>query len=552
MARLVTVTVKGYKCFRDAGTIIEPKGITSLTGGNDSGKSSFLWAIHMFFNHKARIIGDEVCTYSAKGVPTVEIEFECLRNDELQPIMNVAVHQNIIVRRELTRPVDKYELYQDNTWRGFPVDQVSKMFPKVLTISPDTFQRAYPRSNPPTLTGQTLGDKFSFAKPMGTVQKHSHEWETKREISHWLEQNWKANKKTDFDFVQDKDGNISYVMRDDIGEFRPIYLYGTGYQQFISKIIRLEVFKRSSSTKPCERLVLIDEPELSLHPRAQRHLLNYLRASGEELQTIYATHSSSMIDQSEPHRVRVFMLDAKKKNVRIFHKKSVHDNYGLVRMALGILPSDSLLFGRINLIVEGAIEFLCLPTISRLLREAGHEYLDFNQVSIINGQGRELPRMFKLAIATNQPTVALVDNDTAGQRYERDIRRYIEENSIQISYEPVLKWEIADKEESEFEDFLPLRKYIEATNKLCKPPSELTEGEFEQSPNRPYVSIVKNFLAQSNIKFDEYKTDVALEVTNKLQADEALPFQDNFRRLRETLETAAPVYSADLQVGSVE
>ncbi|PWV81443.1 AAA ATPase-like protein [Nocardia neocaledoniensis] len=68
---------------------------------------------------------------------------------------------------------------------------------------------------------------------------------------------------------------------------------------------------RISSAKE-KSLILLDEPEVSLHPYAQRQVVNYLieAAKVHKHQIIFATHSSEMIRELPPTAVKVLTVRA--------------------------------------------------------------------------------------------------------------------------------------------------------------------------------------------------------------------------------------------------
>lgn len=123
------------------------------------------------------------------------------------------------------------------------------------------------------------------------------------------------------------------------GSERPIEQLGTGVEQLI--LIGLASF-----TFP-GKLVLIDEPELHFHPRAQKRMLQYLDRN-VEADFIIATHSASILDAVDADVLQV-TYDGKKSDVRTVTNSQ--DRYRAVR-DLGHSPSD-LLQTRFAIWVEG-------------------------------------------------------------------------------------------------------------------------------------------------------------------------------------------------------
>lgn len=80
------------------------------------------------------------------------------------------------------------------------------------------------------------------------------------------------------------------------GDERPISSFGTGVEQLIMIGVASLGFD--------EKLVLIDEPELNLHPRAQKRIVNYLDAH-VKAQFVIATHSAAILDAAEADVIQV-------------------------------------------------------------------------------------------------------------------------------------------------------------------------------------------------------------------------------------------------------
>ena len=74
----------------------------------------------------------------------------------------------------------------------------------------------------------------------------------------------------------------------------------SGLRQLVAFAFAMQLVER-----PGGSILLIDEPETSLHPQAQRALMRALRKL--ECQTIVATHSSNLLDRADPRTiVRLF------------------------------------------------------------------------------------------------------------------------------------------------------------------------------------------------------------------------------------------------------
>jgi energy-coupling factor transporter ATP-binding protein EcfA2 len=83
----------------------------------------------------------------------------------------------------------------------------------------------------------------------------------------------------------------------------PVKLVGGGTQEYLGLL--LEVLEGSD-------IVAIEEPELHLHPRYERILLNFLRSRAKTHQVIIATHSEVFVDAVDPRLVWAVRKPGKK------------------------------------------------------------------------------------------------------------------------------------------------------------------------------------------------------------------------------------------------
>ena len=136
-------------------------------------------------------------------------------------------------------------------------------------------------------------------------------------------------------------------------------------------------------------ILLLDEPGLSLHAKAQADLLRYFE---EELvphhQVIYSTHSPFMVDASRFDRVRIVQdrsIEGGSEDLRADQRGHEGDNrrargeqrqpVSVGQAALGYELHQSLFIGPNSLIVEGASDLLYIQAISGILQATEKEGL---------------------------------------------------------------------------------------------------------------------------------------------------------------------------------
>ncbi len=160
----------------------------------------------------------------------------------------------------------------------------------------------------------------------------------------------------------------------------------SGFVWFFSFLVW---FNRLRETSGQNFIVLLDEPGLSLHPRAQADLLRYLNEQvAPKCQVIYTTHSPFMIEPDNISSCRT-VEDVVVRGKRPGQEKPLGtkvgdgvlstdpDTLAPLRRALEYDIAQSLFVGRHSVLVGGASDLLYLKWFSRQLEKAGKPGLDY-------------------------------------------------------------------------------------------------------------------------------------------------------------------------------
>ncbi len=145
-----------------------------------------------------------------------------------------------------------------------------------------------------------------------------------------------------------------------------------GVRWFLSFYLEL---KATAKEKSDDRVMLIDEPGLSLHARAQEDVLKVFEDLRQNLQIIYCTHSPNLIDPKKLYRIiavqrerdtdeksETVILDARRLNAA--SSDTLSPIYSLMGNQLN---EKQFIFPKDNLIVEDAITFHYLEAVAKLM-----------------------------------------------------------------------------------------------------------------------------------------------------------------------------------------
>ncbi len=273
--------------------------------------------------------------------------------------------------------------------------------------------------------------------------------------------------------VPQNPNQISLTVIDPIQVYAPLGQRGAGVRKIITILGHLAMTDPALPT-----LILLDEPETSLHADAQHSLRRLLEQMAKQpnTQVIYATHSPSMINNMRPKSIRVIRRGAGvgAKPGSIIENEAFGGNYFLVRSSLGLTPADSLLYATVSIVVEGETELTCLQTLLVSLGEGGVEGFSgiadiLENCHFLNGNGGEFPQVCRLVRSQRGVVFGLVDGDKSGD----DAKKAAEKLGITVVQLP---------RGSDIESTIPEQKYLEAVKQwlTSRGESELVRPAYDE------------------------------------------------------------------------
>ena len=199
-----------------------------------------------------------------------------------------------------------------------------------------------------------------------------------------------------------------------------------GFVWFFSFLAWYDKLRRDGSNL----ILLLDEPGLSLHGRAQADLLVYFE---DELrphhQLIYTTHSPFMVDPGHFNRVRIVQdlsIEANSTNLPENQQgtkvstdvlEATSDSLFPLQGALGYEIHQSLFIGPNCLVVEGVSDLLYIQTLSAVLQRRGQRGLSAEWTITPVGGADKVPTFVALIGAQSNLNVAvLIDFQKKGQQ----------------------------------------------------------------------------------------------------------------------------------------
>lgn len=169
----------------------------------------------------------------------------------------------------------------------------------------------------------------------------------------------------------------------------------SGFQWFFSFLAAFSEFENHEHGV----IVLLDEPALNLHGRAQADFLRFINQRlAAKSQVIYTTHSPFMVEPSKLERVRIVEDKGAREGASV-----TNDVYAVgaeslfpLQAALGYDVAQNLFIGPDNLLIEGTSDFTYLRSLSDHLIKKGREGLSDRWRIIQSGGATNMPTFVSL------------------------------------------------------------------------------------------------------------------------------------------------------------
>ena len=254
------------------------------------------------------------------------------------------------------------------------------------------------------------------------------------------------------------------VIHGDGGFERDISRMGEGSKRAIQMaLVRYlaDVKKHHNNHYLSRTLLLIDSPELYLHPQAVELVRVALKnLSNEGYQVVFATHSAQMVTSED---VSTSLLIRKNKARGTFMRKRMEDAVHQVvqdapsqlQMLFSLSNSNELLFADYVLLTEGETEWRVLPALFE--RITGQSFALIKCALVRQGGVSNTRKSMQVLSAMDMPVRAIVDLDYAFTTATRD--GFLSANDPDIRYCRDLFRELAFHNHLRLVNGLPVNKH---------------------------------------------------------------------------------------------
>lgn len=247
----------------------------------------------------------------------------------------------------------------------------------------------------------------------------------------------------------------------------PLSERSAGFVWFFSFLAQFKQLKKTAG----HAIILLDEPGLTLHGKAQSDLLRYIEERLlPEHQVIFTTHSPFMVPAERMKDVRVIedVIGYEARKVVVLGTKVAADVLAVdkdtlfpLQGALGYEITQSLFIGKNTLLVEGPSDILYLQAFSAALRNRKREGLDPAWIICPSG-GIDKISPFASLFGANKLNIAVLCDLAVGDKSKLDRLR---KSQILKSGQLFTAPDFTGKAESDIEDFLHPELFVRLLNR---------------------------------------------------------------------------------------
>lgn len=418
MLYISKITIENIRLITKIELDLSSNSFIALVGKNNTGKSTILRAIDFFFSAEKKF--EDLYKIGGTLDPKVTIEFHFKKSEKQQILDSLSLTKQsskfeeklvesgdmyyVTLCRDITKNPDGKIKINDHKVAGKDgsfenitgfSNNVRRILPKIIFLpsiaSVEDYQNAAQKAT------HTFEDLFE-------IYLEGLNWESDSEMVTLVDQlKGKIGQKLNYQQIQNKILDFSQEVFEDISSIQinsqftgvsdlsnilkkvdvvvddgtptNIQEKGSGTQRVIILALLRLIGDETVSKRKKECLFLLDEPEIHLHPEAQKSLASSLIKISKNHKVIISTHSHLMIKKSfSTGMIRKITKENNKTEDTILKDQNYYQelfNY------LGFIPSDFLMPDNI-ILIEGQWDTLFLRKILSLISLSGDKkYSEF-------------------------------------------------------------------------------------------------------------------------------------------------------------------------------
>lgn len=299
--------------------------------------------------------------------------------------------------------------------------------------------------------------------------------------------------------VQDKDTKNKYYKMNQRSD---------GFKQFVSLILSLSLLNDSKKLE--NNIILIDEPEIHLHPSGIQEMRNEILRIGQTNQVFISTHSHYMIDTSCPERHWIVKKEKSQTSIIHIDENTPLEDDSVISAAFGLNLFKELLPKNIIVVEGGDDKFIihhCLKKISRKF---------FYSIKSAGGASK-MPSIASLLASEKVPAFFLFDDDKEGADNRKRILDNYKDSFNMENVFTIREIESNLPHKSTIEDLMPInfvKEFFE--NSLS--------NTFNLVQTTPFIQQLKNQDSKLNDKqkLDSLKMNLSKKFSNEFNTKEKL------------------------------
>jgi putative ATP-dependent endonuclease of OLD family len=470
---LSKITIKNFKSIKDAS--FELNSFTPLVGYNNAGKSNLLSAIKWLLRKSSL---SESAFYDVSAPVEIEGEISGITQEilnglannhrsSIEPFLNTNTIRVKRIQQSPNLGTTNIKLYVENQtnneWGANPtgLDQaLQALFPEPIEIGAmENSEEDVSKNKNTTTIGKLLAEVIESIQ-----QSHGGSFLTAiNEIKQVFDVNGvsRSTELNDFDSsvnnkINDFFPGISikvHVPTPDLKDIlskgtikvfegtilngRDVSEFGHGTQRSIQMALvrHLADTKRNSGMMVANTILLIDEPELYLHPQAIEVLRNALKTlSTNGYQVIFSTHSPFMITSKD---IGNTLLIRKSAEIGTHKRNSLRSAIMLVEseyrsqleLIFSLSHSSHILFSEKVILAEGTTENRVIPSI---IEKVTQKTIGLHKAALVSmGGSGNTRKTIEVLKVMDIPTKAVVDLDYALLHGEKEM--FLSEGDLDVS-----------------------------------------------------------------------------------------------------------------------